>query len=216
MDKKHQYDENLEIIGIKFEDGEVSLERLKKSGMAEETINEMEEEEIIAIGNDGSVKLTEKGRKEFNPLIRRHRLAERLMNDILNIGHESMERHACEFEHILDTDITESICILLGHPTTCPHGKVIPPGDCCSGRRRELEAMILPLDSLGAGERGKILYISTRDHYRLDKLTSIGLMPGTLVRVHQKHPALVVLFDETTLSLDTEIARDIYVRKLKS
>jgi len=76
--------------------------------------------------------------------------------------------------------------------------------------------LILPLDSLSAGEGGKILYISTRDHYRLDKLTSIGLMPGTIVKVHQKQPALVVLFDETTLSMDTEIARDIYVKKIKT
>jgi DtxR family Mn-dependent transcriptional regulator len=215
MDKKHeQYEENLETIGMRLEEGEATLEGLKKSGIGDADLSEMKENGAINISNN-NVTFTSKGQEEFNTLIRRHRLAERLMSDILNIGQESMEKHACEFEHILSTDITESICTLLGHPTTCPHGKAIPPGDCCSKRRRDLEAMILPLDSLSAGEGGKILYISTRDHYRLDKLTSIGLMPGTIVKVHQKQPALVVLFDETTLSMDTEIARDIYVRKIK-
>ncbi|OGW10609.1 MAG: hypothetical protein A2W77_07280 [Nitrospinae bacterium RIFCSPLOWO2_12_39_16] len=216
MDKKQQLEENLEAIGMRLEEGKITSDELEMSGISDADLYEMRDNGIITVDSDKNVALTSKGQGEFNTLIRRHRLAERLMSDILNIGGESMEKHACEFEHILSTDITESICTLLGHPTTCPHGKAIPPGGCCSNRRRELEPLILPLDSLSAGEGGKILYISTRDHYRLDKLTSIGLMPGTIVKVHQKQPALVVLFDETTLSMDTEIARDIYVRKLKN
>ena len=215
MDKKQQYEENLETIGMRIEEGGAFLDDLKRANIGDTDLSEMKENGAINISNR-NVTFTSKGQEEFNTLIRRHRLAERLMSDILNIGGESMEKHACEFEHILSTDVTESICTLLGHPTTCPHGKAIPPGDCCGKRGRELEPLILPLDSLSAGEGGKILYISTRDHYRLDKLTSIGLMPGTIVKVHQKQPALVVLFDETTLSMDTEIARDIYVKKIKT
>lgn len=221
MDKQQQdarqaheaYEEDLEAIGMRFEEGEVTSEILKKSGI---NIFEMKEKGVIAINPDGILSFTRKGQDEFNSLIRRHRLAERLMSDVLYLGHESMEKHACEFEHILSLDITESICILLGHPTTCPHGKTIPPGDCCSKRRRKLEPLILPLDNLGSGERGKILYISTSDHNRLDKLTAMGLMPGTIIRIHQRQPAIVILFDETTLSMDSDIAREIYVRKIKN
>ncbi|OGW02570.1 MAG: hypothetical protein A3I04_06045 [Nitrospinae bacterium RIFCSPLOWO2_02_FULL_39_110] len=216
MDKKQQYDENLELIGMKLEEGTVALNGLKGAGIEETDIREMKEKGIITVASNENVNFTKKGQEDFNSLIRRHRLAERLMSDILNIGHESMERLACELEHILDTDITESICILLGHPTTCPHGKSIPPGDCCSERRKELEPLILSLDNLNSGEVGKILYISTRDHHRLDKLTSIGLMPGTLIRIHQRQPAIVILFDETTLSIDSDIAKEIYVRKIKT
>ena len=56
-------------------------------------------------------------------------------------------------------------------------------------------------------------YITTEHHPRLDRLSSMGLLPGTVIRVHQKQPTLVIQMGETQLALDEDIARDIYVRR---
>jgi DtxR family Mn-dependent transcriptional regulator len=72
---------------------------------------------------------------------------------------------------------------------------------------------VLTLDQLRSGESGKILYVETRDHARLDKLTTFGMLPGTIVRVHQRQPSLVIIIGETQLALDREIARNIHVVK---
>ena len=69
-----------------------------------------------------ALRLTEAGRTRARDVVRRHRLAERLFCDLLDVDHEECESSACKLEHILSPEATNSICILLGHPTTCPHG----------------------------------------------------------------------------------------------
>jgi len=93
-------------------------------------LSEMVEKKLLTI-LDSEIHLTETGQKKAIPIIRRHRLAERLLNDVLGVSDEVFERGACQFEHFINEDITASICTLLGHPTVCPHGKIIPPGECC-------------------------------------------------------------------------------------
>ncbi len=88
---------------------------------------------------DGSmiVELTTRGRQRAADIIRRHRLAERLFTDSLAMDSETeIEQQACKFEHILSPEATDKICAFLGHPRTCPHGALIPPGPCC-GRTRD-------------------------------------------------------------------------------
>jgi ABC-type glutathione transport system ATPase component len=83
---------------------------------------------------DGSmiVELTPCGRQRAADIVRRHRLAERLFTDSLAMDSETeIEQQACKFEHILSPEATDKICAFLGHPRTCPHGALIPPGPCC-------------------------------------------------------------------------------------
>jgi putative ABC transport system ATP-binding protein len=83
---------------------------------------------------DGSmiVEFTPRGRQRAADIIRRHRLAERLFTDSLAMDSETeIEQQACKFEHILSPEATDKICAFLGHPRTCPHGALIPPGQCC-------------------------------------------------------------------------------------
>src|SRR5579862_7082306 len=83
---------------------------------------------------DGSliVELTSRGRQRAADIVRRHRLAERLFTDSLAMDSETeIEQQACKFEHILSPEATDKICSFLGHPRTCPHGALIPPGPCC-------------------------------------------------------------------------------------
>jgi putative ABC transport system ATP-binding protein len=79
---------------------------------------------------------TPKGQARARDVIRRHRLAERLFMDVLNIHDEAeIESSACKFEHILSPEVTDRMCTLLGHPDGCPHGSPIPRGECCAENR---------------------------------------------------------------------------------
>jgi putative ABC transport system ATP-binding protein len=83
------------------------------------------------------VSFTHDGEARARSVIRRHRLAERLFVDVLSIRDDaSVESNACTFEHILSPEVTDRICAFLGHPTTCPHGSPIPPGECCGNGTR--------------------------------------------------------------------------------
>jgi len=75
-------------------------------------------------------------------------------------GDYSDER-ACEFEHLLRLGVDTKLCTLLNHPTTCPHGKSIPPGECCEAARAKGETGVVALTELKAGEQGEIAYLST-------------------------------------------------------
>jgi putative ABC transport system ATP-binding protein len=78
------------------------------------------------------IVFTEKGRKRAEDVIRRHRLAEILFTQTFQVHDEKeVAEQACRFEHILSPEATDSICSFLGHPRTCPHGSLIPAGDCC-------------------------------------------------------------------------------------
>jgi putative ABC transport system ATP-binding protein len=84
---------------------------------------------------DGREQFTAKGYDRARDVIRRHRLAERLFMDVLNIHDEyEVEQSACKFEHILSPEVTDRMCALLGHPDACPHGSPIPSGECCAGK----------------------------------------------------------------------------------
>lgn len=182
-------------------------------GSVEKTLADMEHRNLVSTKNS-YIRLSNLGRKAAELIIRRHRLAERLLKDVLEVGHEEMDSTACVFEHYLSEEVTTSICTLLGHPVRCPHGKLIPPGKCCRQKeKRALRPLVQPLNDLSPGEEGKVAYITTRHHERLDKLSSLGLLPGTSIRVHQKQPTIVIFMGETQLALDADTARDIYVRR---
>jgi DtxR family Mn-dependent transcriptional regulator len=73
----------------------------------------------------------------------------------------------------------------------------------------------MPMTDLDPGSRGRIVFIAPKDHSRMDRLSSLGIVPGTEVSLHQKKPAFVIRIGETELALDTEIAGEIYVKELR-
>lgn len=174
-------------------------------------------ERVVADGflnrSGDAFEFTETGRERGENVIRRHRLAERLLVDVLNMQVIAIEASACCFEHFLSPEVTDRICTLLGHPRKCPHGSPIPRGSCCIRAEKQLETVVVPLGELKAGESGRITYISTSNHQRLDRLTALGLLPGRVVRVHQREPLFVVFLDETQLALEREIVEEIHVLK---
>lgn len=166
---------------------------------------------LLSVDNE-VVTFSALGEKEAVKLIRAHRLAERLLTDVLLIEKDNeIENQACAMEHVLIPEVVDNICTVLGHPRTCPHGLEIPTGPCCRERERRAAPAVLSLDRLRSGESGRILYIETTDHDRLDKLTSFGMLPGTILKVHQRQPSLVIIMGETQLALDRQIAQNIHV-----
>lgn len=208
-------EEILELIWtIDEENGEVERNSLIKKiplPSAEQILNTLIQEDYVTI-SDNNVVLTKKGLANAQLVIRRHRLAERLLNDVLDVKEDAMDSSACKFEHILDEEVTTSICTLLGHPVTCPHGKAIPAGECCEKASKEIRPVVMPLSDLKSGDEAKIAYIVTKYHGRLDRLSSMGLLPGVKIHLHQRQPTYVIQMGETQIALDTAIARDIYVR----
>lgn len=168
--------------------------------------------QFVELEND-CFTLTVEGRKRAREIIRRHRLAERLVMDVLGVDIREAEDNACEFEHSLASGVTDSICTLLGHPTQCPHGRAIPEGKCCTQAREEVKPVVFPLTALNVGDTGRIAYINSRNFPRLQKLSSFGISPGVTVRLFQRSPSVVLQCEETQVALEEEIARDIYVRQ---
>lgn len=105
------------------------------------------------------VVLCSKVREEGRLCVRRHRLAERLLVDVLGVKSKIVHETGCKLEHILNKGLEDNICILLGHPKTCPHGMQIPQGQCCKKKKSTTESFVIPLSSMSKGQKGKIAYI---------------------------------------------------------
>jgi DtxR family transcriptional regulator, Mn-dependent transcriptional regulator len=182
-----------------------------KIAITETLLGTLSADGFIAIDEGKGVRLLPKGLQLAEQIIRRHRLAERLICDILGVPVEDSEAAACEFEHLIAEGITNSICTLLGHPRYCPHNKPIPEGDCCKQARDELKPVVVSCDQLKIGESARIAYFSTREHSRLLKLSALGIAPGISLKLIQKWPAYVVQCEETEIALEKEVAQNIYV-----
>ncbi|MFP4000898.1 MAG: metal-dependent transcriptional regulator [Thermoplasmata archaeon] len=180
--------------------------------VTDRVLDELKQRGLAVIENSG-IELTDEGRSEARDIVRRHRLAERLMVDVLDMRREDVEKPACEFEHLLDEEVTERICTLLGHPRECPHGMPIPEGNCCSTGKTTVEPAIVPLSEMEVGEKSKIAYIHTENHSRLHKLLSYDIGPGSEIEIHQKKPVYVIKTGETDIALEEDIIEDIYVKK---
>jgi DtxR family Mn-dependent transcriptional regulator len=159
------------------------------------------------------VSLRREGRDEARLTVRRHRLAERLMMDILDIQGPSGNDRACEFEHLLHHGVDTKICTLLNHPTTCPHGKPIPSGSCCEQARADGAVGVVALTELKPGDPGEIAYLAASDVRKMQKLMSMGVLPGTSVTLMRTYPSYIFKVGQSEFAVDEELAREIFIRK---
>jgi DtxR family transcriptional regulator, Mn-dependent transcriptional regulator len=213
--EEDRIDEILELIWTLREEGVSDLDRLLETTQDIEArfiLRLMIKEGLFQVEGNRMV-LKERGEEKAREIIRRHRLTERLLSEIFEISEQEVEEEACKFEHILSPGVTESVCTFLGHPPTCIHGKPIPRGECCAKFKKEMKPLVTPLEELGLGEEGRIVFIAPKSHQRLDRLSILGIVPGSIVRMHQKNPSHVLQIGETFLALDKDIVKDIYVKK---
>lgn len=178
----------------------------------EELLVEMENDKLVHSENE-LIHLSPKGEKYAETIIRRHRLAERLFRDVFKLKEGSFEKEACTWEHVLSEEVTDSVCSFLGHPRVCPHNKPIPRGQCCFKYKHDksLPPLVQPLTEIEVGIDVKIVYILPSLKKRLDRLTNLGVFPGSIIKIRQKQPALVVSCDETTIALDKSVGSEIFV-----
>jgi DtxR family transcriptional regulator, Mn-dependent transcriptional regulator len=184
-------------------------------GRGPEDFGELERLGLVRV--DGPrLALTPEGERRARDVVRRHRLAERLFRDLLQVADDSVEPSACALEHLLSPEATDSVCTLLGHPPTCPHGKAIPSGPCCSALHRTVRPLVTGLTGFDLGVPARIVFIAPKFHDRMDRLAALGVVPGSELKLHQRSPSYVIEVGETTIALDPEIAREIYVKRVEA
>jgi len=152
-------------------------------GTVTNTVERLEREGLVTHKSYRGVRLTEKGRRMALRVVRRHRLSERLLTDLLRVEWSRAHQAACGLEHGIADDIAKSLEEALGHPKTCPHGNPIP-----TERGGVLEEKSEPLTDLGLHKEGTIVKITEEETDLLQYLAGLGLMPGTTVKMLEKAP----------------------------
>jgi len=102
-------------------------ERLSQSGpTVSQTVARMERDGLLHVADDRHLLLTEQGRREAIAVMRKHRLAERLLADVIGLDWEHLHIEACRWEHVMSDAVERRIVALLDKPLVCPHGNPIP------------------------------------------------------------------------------------------
>jgi DtxR family Mn-dependent transcriptional regulator len=171
-------DEGTEVIGARI------AERLGRSAPAvKEMLDRMEEDGYV--GREGRVvHLTERGRALATTVVRRHRLAERLLVDVIGLEWHKVHIEAGRWEHVISADVEEKLISLLGDPATCPHGNPIPGHAGARPPER-------PLAEAGVGEEIELVRITELvelDDVALAEMDAVGFIPGRSGRVGARRP----------------------------
>jgi DtxR family Mn-dependent transcriptional regulator len=180
-------------------------------GSVTNTIENLEKKGLVIHEPYKGVKLTDKGRKMASFILRRHRLAERLLTDLLNIDWSEVHDPACKLEHALSPEIIKPLEKALGHPKTCPHGNPIPTS--CGGI---LEEQTIALNKLDSNSSGVIMKITEEKTETLKKLTRLKLLPGEQIEIEQNTSSddfITVRVREKSYTISNDIASIIYVKR---
>jgi DtxR family Mn-dependent transcriptional regulator len=214
MKLSEKAEEILESLWIAVEEGGAAFLDPEKTDFPENdpAYAELTGHAMIEI-RQGMIYFRPEGRAEGQMTIRRHRLAERLMMDVLNIRGDDGEFKACQFEHLLNEGADVKVCTMLNHPTTCPHGKPIPPGECCTQARALGDLGVVPLTEFKSGQEGEIAYIQTEDNKKMQKLMAMGVLPGNKIVLVQAYPSYIFRVGYSEFAIDTNLAKEIFVRK---
>ncbi|MDF1541752.1 MAG: metal-dependent transcriptional regulator [Anaerosomatales bacterium] len=172
------------------------------------TLKRLESRELIT-RSGGDVVLTDAGRTLAVDIIRRHRLAERFLVDVLRLPWEEAHEDACRLEHALSPRVMEALEEYLDNPEVCPHGHPIP-----SAEGEIVPVKGVPLCDVDSGRTSEILQVSEDDEAMLTYLGSLGMYPGTPVRVCEVAPfkgPLLIEVNGTTYALGRDVAERILV-----
>ena len=156
------------------------------------------------------VELTEAGRKAAVAAIRRHRIVERFLSDMLGYAWNEADRLATAFEHDLPEEVEARLYRALDRPSSCPHGFPIPAPEV--GEIPEMP----PLYDLEPGDVAEVALPGSTDPELIEFLGTLGLRPGVRVEVLEKHPfdgPVVVRVDGNDRTVGDRVARQIYVKK---
>lgn len=180
-------------------------------GSVTNTLEVLESKGLVAREPYKGVKLTNEGQKLALSVFRRHRLAERLLTDVLKLDWTDSHEEACKLEHVISDRLATSIEKALGEPQTCPHGNPIPSESGSMPNAKDQ-----PLSELGDGESATLSRIPDENVELLRYLSTLGMFPGVRIEVEEKAPfkgPMLVKVGSNSYPLSLEVASSIYVSK---
>jgi DtxR family Mn-dependent transcriptional regulator len=197
-------------------------ERLGHSGpTVSQTIARMERDGLVRVEGDRHLELTVEGRTRALHVMRKHRLAERLLADVIGLDWAYVHDEACRWEHVMSEQVERRLLELLDHPTESPYGNPIPAldelGDAPAGRFLEGVVNIVER-TVGSGEAvtGTIKRLGEPVQFEpelLAQLQAAGVMPGATARVSAAGSYVLVQVDGfgDGLELPSEVAQHVYI-----
>jgi len=186
------------------------VERLGFSAAAvSEQVNRLVGQGYAQLLDDRTLRLTDSGRALATSIVRRHRLAERLLVDVIGLEWEKVHREADRWEHAISADVETKLVELLGDPATCPHGNPIPG----SSHRVDTRGAVALTAALPG--RVRVARISEKielDDAALTLLARAKLTPGSSASVVRSGPdGVVVESDAGEQLVPTDVAKFTFV-----
>jgi DtxR family Mn-dependent transcriptional regulator len=208
-------EEYLEAVLELEEEGTVVIqarlaERVGHSAPAvSEMIRRLKAEGYVTV-EERAIQLTPLGRERAVSVVRKHRLAERLLTDIIGLPWHKAHIEACRWEHVISDEVEDRLVTLLGNPQTCPHGNPIP------GSGAQPVRDLVALSTLHGGEHVRLERVTEQveiDLQSLAYLSEAGFIPGVDARVTGRAPdgTLTVDVGEHTIALGPALAEQMYV-----
>jgi DtxR family Mn-dependent transcriptional regulator len=174
-------------------------ERLGQSGpTVSQTVGRMERDGLVVVAGDRHLELTEDGRSRAVAVMRKHRLAERLLVDVIGLEWEHVHAEACRWEHVMSDAVERKLVALLDNPTISPYGNPIPGLDELDRRAEQtppggsvppvLEVGLQRLDEFARRGGGRVEVRRIAEHVQVDadlmtELKDAGVVPGHEVEV---------------------------------
>ena len=184
-------------------------ERLDKAAPSvSEMLDRLESDDLIT-RSSRQITMTSKGVALAEGVVRKHRLAERLLVDVIGLDWDKAHIEAGRWEHVISDDVEERLVALLGNPTTCPHGNPIPGAEAMAPPQK-------PLDATVPGERIRLERITESVEHEAAALTYLGdhgLTPGITAVIQSKAPdgTLTLVVGESTIALGPAMTARMFV-----
>jgi DtxR family transcriptional regulator, Mn-dependent transcriptional regulator len=197
-------------------------ERLHQSGpTVSQTVARMERDGLLTVQGDRHLELTDEGHRLATRVMRKHRLAERLLTDVIGLDWELVHEEACRWEHVMSETVEKRLLELLGHPTESPYGNPIP-GLEELGSDTVGEDFMEGLESLAkvAGdEKGTVLVRRISEEMQKDEtlmsaLRRVGALPDRSVTVVATTEGVLVGAGGESAEIVPEAAEHIFVSRL--
>lgn len=189
-------------------------ERLEHSGpTVSQTVARMERDGLLHLRDDRQLEFTDEGRLTAIEVMRKHRLAERLLLEVIGLDWELVHEEACRWEHVMSEQVERKLLTLLSDPTTSPYGMPVP-GLELLGMPQAVASEVTAISEAGTGEftLARIGEPVQLDVLLLRQLRELGLTPGARVRIESSgHWFLARVGADEGLTLDLAIAAHIFV-----
>ena len=172
-------------------------ERLEQSGpTVSQTVARMERDGLLHVRSDRSLDLTAEGRCLATAVMRKHRLAECLLTDILGLDIDQVHEEACRWEHVMSEEVEKRVVAVLNNPQRSPFGNPIPAleelGIKASAQDAGVRAIDLPLDTPKEATIVQLNEILQVDADQFRKLRNVGVFPGAEVTVTNGHDGVTL------------------------